>query len=239
VVVRASKRVAAELFLDFRYGRLQPGATDEGDGASEIEIDVDLGGGLVAVRAIRGVDHISVGEAAGSNAVNLNAGEASPDIDVLAGGRDVFAIHGGGSSDRLITTEASPFTGAPDFFSLQGGQGDDVLTGGAGSDGFFGGGGSDQVEAGPGPDFVFVSGQARDQIDCGPGRDFVLLLGRGRHDFRECEEKLDPREETEVFKRRPRTARAAGMTLAAKLKTPGSKVMAPPLRRWTVGAPRR
>jgi hypothetical protein len=240
VIVRKGKRVgAAELFLDFRYGRLEPGATDEGDGGSEIEFDIALDGGQVVARMTRGVDPVTVGESAGRNAVNLNANEAVPDIDVLVSHRDDLQIDGGGSGDRLLAADGPPFAGSPEFLVLEGGQGDDLLEGGAGSDGLFGGGGADQINAGAGPDFMVVRGRATDRIDCGPGRDTVLILSRARQVLRDCEQKLTREEFFDQLQSKATTAKGAGLLLARKLGTKASRVVSPPLKRWALSIGKR
>jgi hemolysin type calcium-binding protein len=237
VLVRKGKRVGSgELFLDLRYGLLQPGATDEGDGGSEIEFDVDLDGGEVVTRMTRGVDPVTVGESSGRIAVNLNAGESAADVDLLVGQSDDLQVVGGGSGDRLLADDGPPFTGSPALFLAEGGQGDDLLEGGSGPDGLFGGGGSDRINAGAGPDFMLVRGRATDHIDCGPGHDTVLIFSRARQDLRDCEDKLSRKEFFEELEK-PRSAKGAGIVIAGKLDTLGSKIAAPPLRRWasTIG----
>jgi hypothetical protein len=220
VVVRKGKRVGeGYLFLDFRYGLLEPGATDEGDGSSEVEFDVDLEGGEIFGRMTRGPDEVVLDYAGGRTAVNLNATEAVDDTDLEIGPRDSFYLQGGGSGDEL-SVEQSPPLGKLSFLQvLEGGEGEDVIQGGPGADVLSGGFGSDQVDAGAGPDFVFAFGGS-DVIDCGPGRDTALVIGK-RHRLRNCERKQD---EDSFDKRKRRKARAMP-------KVAGAKVISPVLRR--------
>jgi hypothetical protein len=133
VVVRAGKRVAeGYLFLDFRYGLLTPGATDEGDGSSEIELEVDLDGGEVFGRMTRGPDQVSMDFVDGRTAVNLNAGESVDDTDLRVGARDAFFVQGAGSGDQLYVDQTSPKTKF--FQAIDGGQGEDLVQGGSGPD---------------------------------------------------------------------------------------------------------
>ena len=222
VVVRAGKRVGEPyLFLDFRYGFLTPGATDEGDGSSEIELDVDLDGGEVFGRMTRGPDEVGLDFVDGRTAVNLNADEAAADVDLLVGARDAFFVQGAGSGDEL-SVEHSPPLGKAEFLQgIDGGEGDDLLTGGPGANALSGGFGSDIVNAGAGPDFVFAYG-GRDQIDCGPGRDTVAVIGK-HHRLRNCERKQGF---SEFDKQKRRKARATP-------KVAGAKVVSPLLRRKT------
>jgi Ca2+-binding RTX toxin-like protein len=228
VVVRKGKRVdEAYLFLDFRYGLFQPGATDEGDGSSEVELDVDLGGGEVYGRMTRGRDEVVFDRDDGRTAVNLNAAEPTDDADLLLGPLDSFYVVGGGSGDEL-SIEESPPIGKEEFSQvLEGGQGDDVILGGPGPDALSGGYGSDRIDAGAGPDFVFAHGGV-DVIDCGPGRDVVLVIGR-RHRLHNCELKQD---EESFDKQKRRRARAMP-------KVAGAKVISPILRRPVKRAGRR
>jgi hypothetical protein len=228
VVVRKGKRVGeGYLFLDFRYGLLEPGATDEGDGSSEVEFDVDLEGGEVFGRMTRGPDEVVLDFAGGRTAVNLNATEAVDDADLEVGPRDSFYLHGGGSGDQLSVLQGPPL-GKIEFLPvLEGGEGEDLIQGGPGADALSGGFGSDQVDAGAGPDFVFAFGGS-DVIDCGPGRDTVLVIGK-RHRLRNCERKQD---EESFGKRKRRKARAMP-------KVAGAKVISPILRRSTKRARHR
>jgi RTX calcium-binding nonapeptide repeat (4 copies) len=220
VVVRAGKRVAeGYLFLDFRYGLLTPGATDEGDGSSEIELEVDLDGGEVFGRMTRGPDQVSMDFVDGRTAVNLNAGESVDDTDLRVGARDAFFVQGAGSGDQLYVDQTSPKTKF--FQAIDGGQGEDLVQGGSGPNVLSGGFGSDVVEAGAGRDFVFAYGGS-DQIDCGPGRDTVLVHGK-RHELRDCERKQG---RADFDKQKRRKAKAAP-------KVAGAKVVPPLLRRKT------
>jgi Ca2+-binding RTX toxin-like protein len=220
VVVRKGKRVGeGYLFLDFRYGLLGPGATDEGDGSSEVELDVDLDGGEVFGRMTRGPDEVVLDYVDGRTAVNLNATEAVDDADLQVGPRDSFYLQGGGSGDELSVEQSPPLGKVPFLGVLEGGEGDDSIRGGPGSDALSGGFGSDQVDAGAGPDFVFAFGGS-DVIDCGPGRDTVLVIGK-RHRLHDCERKQD---EESFHKQKRRKARAMP-------KVAGAKVISPVLRR--------
>jgi hypothetical protein len=220
IVVRAGKRVGeAYLFLDFRYGFLTPGATDEGDGSSEIELDVDLGGGEVFGRMTRRPDEVALDFVDGRTAVNLNAEEAVDDVDLRVGSRDAFFVQGAGSGDELYV-ENSPPLGKVEFLQgIDGGEGEDFLRGGPGPNVLSGGYDSDVVEAGAGADFVFAYG-GRDRIDCGPGRDVVLVIGK-HHRLRNCERRQN---ESDFGKQKRRKAKAAP-------KVAGAKIVSPVLRR--------
>jgi Ca2+-binding RTX toxin-like protein len=220
VVVRAGKRVGeAYFFLDFRYGLLTPGATDEGDGSSEIELDVDLGGGEVFGRMTRRPDEVSLDFVDGRTAVNLNADEAVDDVDLLVGARDAFFVQGAGSGDELYVEQTPPLGKVELLQGIDGGEGEDLVRGGPGSNVLSGGLGDDVVDAGAGRDFVYAYGGS-DQIDCGPGRDIVLVIGK-RHRLRNCERKQDF---SDFDKQKRRKAKAAP-------KVAGAKVVSPILRR--------
>ena len=188
---------SADLLLDLRYGRLEPGFTDEGDGSSELEIDARLGFGTASVRMTRNTDQVAVAKpptaTPGPGVVNLNSDEPASDADLTVGRRAFLLVDGGGGDDALSSTggEGDPDEVIPAV--LVGGQGADVLTGGGGSDALVGGPGRNLIDAAGGHDAVIASGRARDRIDCGPGRDFVFLLG-GEQRLRNCERALTPRE---------------------------------------------
>jgi hypothetical protein len=229
VLVRKGKRVGeAYLFLDFRYGLFEPGLTDEGDAGSEIELDVDLGGGEIFSRMTRGSDRVSFDQVDGRTAINLNGDEQVDDVDLLLGSNDLIYLQAGGSDDELLTAQGPATSGRFEFIQiLDGGVGDDLITGGSGPDGISGGYGSDRIEAGAGPDLIYALGKP-DVIDCGPGRDQVLLTGRG-HDLQHCEFKQTP----DDFDKRKRKRTRAKRTPA------GANVVSPGLRRWAKRAAKR
>jgi Ca2+-binding RTX toxin-like protein len=224
VLVRKGKRVGeAYLFLDFRYGLFEPGLTDESDAGSEIELDVDLGGGEIFSRMTRGSDRVSFDQVDGRTAINLNGDEAVGDVDLLLGSGDLIYLQAGGSNDELLTLGNPPSSSKFEFIQiLDGGVGDDLITGGPGPDGISGGFGSDRIDAGAGPDLIYALGKP-DVIDCGPGRDQVFVTGR-RHDLRHCELKESPNEfdKSKHKRKRPRVKRTPA----------GANVVSADLRRW-------
>jgi len=187
---------AADLLLDLRYGFLVPGLTDEGDGSSEIEVNARVGSGRTAVRLTRDADATVVERPAevddpGPVRVNLNAGEAVPDHDLVVGRHSGVSILGAGGDDLLGSVGGR---GDPDVIgppAIAGGQGADTLTGGPGGDLLWGGPGVDTIDAGPGRDAIFAFERVVDRIDCGPGRDGVITLGQRYHVPPSCEELLD------------------------------------------------
>jgi hemolysin type calcium-binding protein len=186
----------ANLLLDLRYGRLEPGITDEGDGGSEIEVDARLGHGQAAVRLTRDADAFAVERPQttsdpGPVRVNLNAGEAVADRDLLLGRHSRLAVLGAGGDDLMTSAGGR---GDPDELippTLAGGQGADTLTGGRGSELFWGGAGVDSIDAGPGFDAIAVLERAVDALDCGPGRDIVITLGQRLRLPPSCERLID------------------------------------------------
>jgi hypothetical protein len=189
--IRTSQRTtSAELLLELAYGDLEPGLTDEGDGTSEVELDVRIAGNAV-VRLSRGADHIAVSDMGDALGLNLNASEAIPDVDATFADSTPVWLDGAGAGDVIDGSGGgSTFENLGSFYA-SGGQGGDVLLGGRESDFLEGGPGADEVEAGAGADAVIVSGRGSDRIDCGGGRDFVLLVGRGDHKFSRCERVMD------------------------------------------------
>ena len=74
-----------------------------------------------------------------------------------------FGFYLGGLNDTLSNQSA-------DAISINGGEGDDLLTGGSATDFIFGGAGHDQITAGGGGDEVFGD-EGNDEIDGGAGDD--------------------------------------------------------------------
>jgi Ca2+-binding RTX toxin-like protein len=110
----------AALTLDLSGGAFSPGATDEGDGASEIEVTVASGsapGDLVIDGSASG-ENLRIDEVA--HALNLNADENTPDDDVTMGPRvEVISVHTGPGDDTVATRGVSAY--------LKGGAGDDTF----------------------------------------------------------------------------------------------------------------
>lgn len=187
---------SANLHLDLRFGALAPGATDEGDGSSEIELEGRLGGGTAAVQMTRGDDTVlakRLGNARdpGPTTVNLNAAEPSPDADLRVGHQSSVLIKGGGGNDSLSSAgDAADPGDLLLVLLLEGGQGDDRLTGGDGSDALLDGPGDDRIKAGVGSDAVISVGHGHDHVDCGPG--FDLAVVNSLKGVRHCEKVLTP-----------------------------------------------
>jgi hypothetical protein len=199
-VRRGKNARSADLLLDLGFGVLGPGATDEGDGSSEIELTADLGPGYLFVRMTRGADPVASSDQGGTKAINLNAGEAVADADLIVGRRTEVAVDGAGAGDQLTATgvPGGPFTPFGEVpIALGGGQGSDTLIGGEGSQGLYGLAGRDRIDAGAGPDFVMARERAPDNVDCGPGRDVVVISSKPDR-IRDCELRLSVRELFEV-----------------------------------------
>jgi hypothetical protein len=154
------------LAIDERGGPFAPGATDEGDGFSEIEFDLDWEDGLLVVNSAPTGEGLSLGALPEGSGINLNPGsEAAPDSDVNPGG--VLSVVGRGLGGGESLTAA----GGPGFIgpfnrpvSFEGGAGRDLLIGGSVPD---------LLDGGPGGDRIRARDHKRDTIFCGGGRDRV------------------------------------------------------------------
>jgi Ca2+-binding RTX toxin-like protein len=160
--------------VDMSNGLLQPGATAETQGDSEIEVNVGLGGGddTLIVQG-RPLDDSLV---AGSGGINFNADE-DPDITRknvenlrLAGqeGADSLSAAGGSATGDSLNGDVA-LAGGDGADTLLGGNGDDTLNGGDGGDIESGGGGNDtfnQTLAANGADTLNGDGDA-DRADYG------------------------------------------------------------------------
>jgi hypothetical protein len=169
-------------------GSLAPGATDEGDGSSEIEIDI-VGPAETGLHVIgtNEVDEIELGSLdADTTGINLNPGtEAAPDVDVTMPIGRWFGAELYDGNDRLDASGGMTLPGAPAenelFIRSMGGGADELiagaaesnLVGGTGRDRLVGGSGLDRIGAGPGDDVVLVRGGGRDAVQCGSGDDSV------------------------------------------------------------------
>jgi Ca2+-binding RTX toxin-like protein len=133
-----------QLTIDLSGGAFAPGMTPEADGAdSEIEWTVDLGqNGTVRVLGGAGVDTISVG----GGGINLNATEASGDIDVVLANAPVIELDGGTGDDQLSAAGGQGTGAATGGLTLHGDDGADTLIEGTGSDQVDGGAGTDTLD---------------------------------------------------------------------------------------------
>jgi Ca2+-binding RTX toxin-like protein len=123
-------------------GPFAPGLTDEGDGGSEIEFEIEtgFGGDTIVVLGPPSSDHF----VAGHLGVNLNADEPVEDLDLPRGA----VLAGRGGADYL-DVNGSAATGLPTFASVRGGGGDDILIAAGGLDAsgqYRGGGGHDLLD---------------------------------------------------------------------------------------------
>jgi hypothetical protein len=205
IVIHGGGSVDHGVGIDQRPGPLAPGATPETDGASEIEVVVDMSGPAPAF-LIEGTDGRDA-FAAGSAGVALNDDD---DVDVTSigttprwklfgnQGDDVLTLAGGFGSGVPLRSDGNVVDGGGDDDHVTGGKGDDVLVddagndvvhGGAGvHDAFFGEGGNDRFVAqftggtdsttlsgGRGDDSFSVAQGSPDAIDGGPGIDSATI----------------------------------------------------------------
>jgi hypothetical protein len=162
------------LTIDLSSGPFAPGLTPETAGISEIEFNIDLGGGFDFLRIMGwgGPDAIRLG---GLGNINLNGDD---DTDVVLTEVDGLSINAGKGDDDVRATGGLG-TGEPrsEALGVYGGPGHDVLAGGSDDDFLSGGGGSDQIAGRSGGDFV-EGGGGSDDLDGNRGRD-VLAGGSG------------------------------------------------------------
>lgn len=151
------------LTLDLSGGPFAPGAAAESTGMSEIEFNVDLGGGGDSLSIIggSGIDKITLG----STGIKLNG---DTDSDVTHVGVEDFTVTGGAGAD-VLSAAGGAQVGAPigGGVVLTGDAGNDKLTGGTGADSLSGLDGNDTVKGGAGGD----------SMDAGLGTDTLLYSG--------------------------------------------------------------
>ena len=90
--------------VDLSGGLLAPGATDESDGSSEIELDIQLGGAAIGTFDevhLLGTPSGDTMSADGFSA-NLNADEPAPDEDVIVSGDGELELLGAEGDDTLV-----------------------------------------------------------------------------------------------------------------------------------------
>ena len=180
-----------ELSIDLQAGLLEPGATPEADGS---EIELAMGGDQEFIAGFTLItpdveDQIRATTTLNGTGINLNAGEATQDVDmelpaVLFGG-----LYAGGGNDVVIaqTKIKTPRVSYPigigvlgekgdDLIKANlavGGEGEDNLVGGAKTDFLIGGEGNDALRGKNSPDFLASEG-GRDRLLAGGAGDFIL-----------------------------------------------------------------
>jgi Ca2+-binding RTX toxin-like protein len=161
-----------------------PQSAPEPGGSSEIEIEVHMFGtnlDFIQIRGSGGDDSFRLGQTAGTNGVNLNAGSESgsaSDVDLTyegLEGTDVLAIVAGAGNDRIDGRGGAEFGGpVTTNASLVGNEGDDVVAGGVGPDVLQDGPGDDVVLGGGGADILEPAESAGDDVfDGGTGTDIL------------------------------------------------------------------
>jgi Ca2+-binding RTX toxin-like protein len=160
IVVEGPTDTREILVIDLSGGKLAPGATPEGSGMSEIEVDVDLHDVVDLVRIVGSGAGNSF--TVGTNGISLNQDD---DVDVTITPDPIMvALSGRGGRDRLRASggfgSGGRFAGSVE---LNGGDSADTLVGGRARDTMSGGKGRDLLKA--------VDGRRDRKIDGGPGRD--------------------------------------------------------------------
>ncbi len=191
----AGVNVGPSVQLDERGGAFAPGASDEGDGSSEIEISFDRLSSMI-VAGTPGNDDITVGRDGPRTGLNLDAAESKPDLDLQIPRRfESLAVLGLGGADRISLAAVhkrfkggAPHVGG-DGLVIAGEAGADVLIGSAGDEGLAGGPGADLLRAGSGDDILELGG-GRDRAFGGGGTDFIYAMD-GRRDRVNCGRSLD------------------------------------------------
>ncbi len=164
--IEFSGETGTALTIDERNGPLAPGVTDEGDGGSEIELDLEwAGNGFLAINGQAGGNSFRFGATPGRLGLDLNSDLGAPDLDAVLGGVDFVVGRGGAGRDTLVARGGAGFAGpfARDI-ALEGKGGRDHLIGGPLEDDLNGGKGRDRIDA---------RDHTRDEVDCGGGKDRV------------------------------------------------------------------
>jgi len=200
IIVKDESGGGTPLLTILRPHRFAPGFTDEGDGTSEIEFQVDLGAGTDVLNIEAGefgtVTGVTFG--LGTAGINLN-GDSDVDLTpvgierVSAGGTDADDIISAGGA--FATGDPFPipvrFSGFAGNDILAGGRARDVLTGQQDNDRIVGGAGDDDLDGAEGLDLmigfrgddVLNGGDDRDDLRGGEGRD-EIIGARGNDDLR-------------------------------------------------------
>jgi len=188
------------LLTILRPHRFVPGFTDEGDGTSEIELQIDLGAGTDLLKIEAGEFGTGTGVTFGLGTAGINLNGDS-DVDLTLVGVERVSATGTDAADIISAGGAfatgDPFpipvraSGLAGNDILAGGRARDVLTGQQGNDRIVGGAGDDDLDGAEGLDLmigfrgddVLNGGDDRDDLRGGEGRD-ELIGARGNDDLR-------------------------------------------------------
>jgi Ca2+-binding RTX toxin-like protein len=168
-----------DLVVSMLGGAFEPGATPEGTGISDIEINVSLGDvtDQLTVAGGSGDDTIRLGQ----SGVNLNSDSDRevtfaqvPALVTIYGasGVNTLSAKGGFGSGSIYLGTAVIVNGDGGGL-IQGGSGNDQLTGGAGHDQIEGQNGDDTIDGGAGNDVLLGQG-GNDDMTGGSGADEFL-----------------------------------------------------------------
>jgi hypothetical protein len=183
--------------IDLRGGEIAPGAIEEADGSSEIEMEINAPDSVgLFIIGTDGQENVEAGTLPdGRIGVNLNADEATPDVDVSMPASEGETLGGQllGGNDRFDASGGSLLPGSPaamELFLRSGGDGADELivgsvgsyaVGGKGRDTIVGGPGPDRtLSGGPGDDLVLARAGLKDGVQCGEGDDRYTASGSDR-----------------------------------------------------------
>jgi Ca2+-binding RTX toxin-like protein len=139
-------------------GALAPGATAEGSGTSELELEINLGDStdVVAFHGTAAADVLAFGTKGLSfnddSDVDVAFAPMPGSIELLGGqGDDLLTVRGGYGSGQVFAGSAT-LRGGDGADTFTGGNLDDLLVGDGGADTFSGYGGNDEIQGGAGDD---------------------------------------------------------------------------------------
>jgi Ca2+-binding RTX toxin-like protein len=151
--------------------KLTGGPFTPGLGGGDIVFNVNLtatGANSLKLVGAVGNDNIAVGNNAGTDEVNLNAGGVTADINLTGAtsvqfnggtGNDTFTGQGGAGTGAAATT-AMTVIGGPGNDTITGGDGTETIDPGLGTDTVTGGAGDDTIISSPGGDHIDGGGAA-------------------------------------------------------------------------------
>lgn len=182
--------LSEDITINLENGAFAPGASNEANGVSEIEFEMELGTGTDSVTVLGGTG----GDRLGFPKAGQATFNGDSDVDVTMTGVNQWTLDGGAGNDvldargvpraELWGREGSDrLIGGPgpdDLFGDYGdsptGDGNDVLIGGGGDDDMYGYRGSDDLNGGDGDDDLYGY-EGNDTLLGGPGDDGLSSMG--------------------------------------------------------------
>lgn len=183
------------LVVDQSGGALAPGATAEGSGLSELELEINLGDATdeIVFHGTAGADSLAMGTKGlafnDDSDVDVTFAPTPGSIELVGGqGDDLLTVRGGFGSGQVFPGRATLRGGDGDD-TFTGSNLDDLLVGDGGADTFFSSAGDDEIQGGAGDDQL--NGQGGNDLLIGGAGSDAMSGASGNDTFQAADGEAD------------------------------------------------